>query len=159
MNEIVTELADERKETEDDSGYLYDLHERTRDILAEYNDTVRGRCAVCLENFCVDSLDEANGTAPQANVEDEKFTDRVDLIRISDCYHKFHLVCVYRDWFMPRFSEKDEYGGEIKFSIPEVKRCPICRREVDIEEIDYIKKQFSLHPETDDGGYLYEGYK
>lgn len=33
-------------------GFIYDLYEKARDILTEYNDTVAGRCAVCLENFC-----------------------------------------------------------------------------------------------------------
>lgn len=54
---------------------------------------------------------------------------------------------------MQRFTEKDEYGGDINFSIPEVKRCPICRREVLHDEITYIKSLFESHPEIDDGGY------
>ena len=54
---------------------------------------------------------------------------------------------------MQRFTEKDEYGGEIKYAIPEVKRCPICRREVVQEEIAYIKGLLEEHPEIDDGGY------
>lgn len=42
-------MSDEKKENEDDSGILYDLHEKIREILTNYNDTVKGRCAVCLE--------------------------------------------------------------------------------------------------------------
>ena len=108
------ELSDERKENEDDSGYLFDLHDKMREVVTEYNDTVKGRCAVCLEDL-----------------GDGFFTDRFDLVRINQCYHRFHLICVHRDWFMPRVKEKDDFGGLISFSIPEVKRCPICRREVE----------------------------
>lgn len=39
---------------------------------------------------------------------------------------------------MPRVCEKDDFGGIIEFDIPETKRCPICRREVEDEEIEYI---------------------
>ncbi len=51
---------------------------------------------------------------------------------------------------MPRNDKKDEYGGIISFSIPEVKKCPICRREVSQDEIKYITQQFIEHPEIDD---------
>ena len=54
---------------------------------------------------------------------------------------------------MQRVCEKDEFGGDIKFEIPEIKRCPICRREVEEEEVEYIKKQVCQHPEIDDHGY------
>ena len=63
------------------------------------------------------------------------------------------MICVHRDWFMQRVCEKDEFGGDIKFEIPEIKRCPICRREVEEEEVEYIKKQVCQHPEIDDHGY------
>ena len=124
---------------------MYDFHERARDILTPYNDTVRGRCAVCLENFSKTEDDDESS--------DEKFTERIDLTRMNHCYHKFHLICVHRDWFMQRFTEKDEYGGTINYEIPEVKRCPICRRDVENEEITYIKGLLQQHPEIDDGGY------
>ena len=114
------QLSAEKKENEDDTGYLYDFHEKARDILGIYNDTIRGRCAVCLENFAKEEKAE----------NDVKFTERIDLTRMNDCYHKFHLICVHRDWFMQRFTEKDEYGGDINYTIPDVKKCPICRREV-----------------------------
>jgi rubrerythrin len=129
----------EKRENEDETGLLYDLHERLREILTSYNDTVKGRCAVCLEQF------SANGEGC--------FTERVDLIRIDSCFHRFHLICVHRDWFMQRRPEKDDYGGTIEYKTPEIKRCPICRREVASAEITYIEKQFSLHPEVEDGGY------
>jgi len=81
---------------------------------------------VCLEQFCEDG--------------EGSFTDRVDLVRVNTCFHRFHLICVHRDWFMERCKEKDEYGGTIEFSLPEVKKCPICRREVEEEEVKYIEK-------------------
>ena len=93
------ELASDRQDNEDESGYLFYLHDKMREVVTEYNDTIKGRCAVCLENL-------------GANAEDTQgFTDRYDLIRINDCYHRFHLICVHRDWFMPRVCEKDDFGG------------------------------------------------
>jgi hypothetical protein len=32
---------------------------------------------------------------------------------------------------MNRVKEKDEFGCEVEFKMPENKRCPICRREVE----------------------------
>ena len=52
FNETIKEFNTERKENEDDSGFLYDLHEKMREIVSTYNDTMKGRCAVCLESFC-----------------------------------------------------------------------------------------------------------
>ena len=112
-----------------------------REVMTKYNDTVEGRCAVCLEQFVNDGE------------KDQSFTDRVDLVRIDSCYHRFHLICVHRDWFMPRQSSKDSYGGVIDYQIPDEKRCPICRREVDEKEVKYIEEQKEAHPEIDDGGY------
>jgi len=112
-------MTDKKKENEDDSGLLYDLHEKMREIITSYNDTVKGRCAVCLEQFCV-----------EGKTEDENFTDRCDLVRIDHCYHRFHLICVYRDWFMQRKCELDSFGCVIQYDIPAIKKCPICRREV-----------------------------
>lgn len=54
---------------------------------------------------------------------------------------------------MPRQSYKDSYGDVTKYEIPEEKRCPICRREVDEQEVKYVSEQKSAHPEIDDGGY------
>jgi hypothetical protein len=72
-----------------------------REILSKYNDTVQGRCAVCLENF--------SGLTDEEEMSLEEplqgFTDRADLVRIGHCFHRFHLICVYRDWFMERVSE------------------------------------------------------
>jgi hypothetical protein len=123
----VKQLANEKKENGDSSGFVYDLHEKMREIVSTYNDTMKGRCAVCLEQF-----------QSEQDSQDQGFTDRFDLARINECYHRFHLICVHRDWFMPRKCEKDEYGGIIEYSIPEIKKCPICRREVSEDEIKYI---------------------
>lgn len=136
------QLTEQRKEDEDDSGILYDLHEKMREVFTLYNDTVEGRCAVCLEQF-----------VNEGEQEGQCFTDRVDLVRIDQCYHRFHMICVHRDWFMPRQSYKDSYGDVTKYEIPEEKRCPICRREVDEQEVKYVSEQKSAHPEIDDGGY------
>ena len=40
---------------------------------------------------------------------------------------------------MKRVVEKDEFGCDIEYKMAEMKRCPICRREVQGEEIEYIK--------------------
>ena len=122
-------MVAEKKETEDDSGLLFDLHEKMKEIVSSYNDTLKGRCAVCLENFAKEEED----------IEGEKFTERFDLVKIDHCLHRFHLICVHRDWFMPRFAEKDQFGGVVEYKIPETKRCPICRRGVNQEEISYIE--------------------
>ena len=122
-------IINQRVEDEDESGILYDLHEKMRDIISSYNDTIEGRCAVCLEHFC--KLEQEELT--------EKFTDRVDLIRIDGCFHRFHLICVHRDWFMERAKETDSYGDVITTTIPQCKKCPICRRKVEEQEIDYVK--------------------
>lgn len=106
------------------------MHEKMREILTEYNDTLHGRCAVCLEKFCED----------ESKLAEEKFTDRIDLVRVGECFHRFHLICLYRDWFMTRVREKDEFGCEIEYKMPKQKRCPICRRHVTKEELDYIKE-------------------
>jgi len=120
-------LTEERKESEDDSGFLYDLHEKMREIISEFNDTVKGTCAVCMDNLC---------DAAEAGVN---FSDRVDLIRIDQCFHRFHLMCTHRYWFMPRHSHKDEFGGVVNYELPEEKSCPICRRLVDNAEIEYAQ--------------------
>jgi hypothetical protein len=54
---------------------------------------------------------------------------------------------------MQRKSEKDQFGCTITYKLPSVKRCPICRREVELEEIAYVKDQLVDHPEIEDGGY------
>lgn len=67
-------LAEQRKEHDDENGFVYEMHEKCREILSEYNDTLLGRCAICLEPF----LEEGK----EGNSE-ERFTDRADLVRID----------------------------------------------------------------------------
>ena len=42
---------------------------------------------------------------------------------------------------MRRVTERDEFGCEVEYKVPDVKKCPICRRVVEQSEIDYIKEQ------------------
>ena len=137
-------LVADKRESDDDSGLLYNLFVALQEWLTRYNDTVKGRCAVCLEDFVQPGQDE-----------DQAFTERIDLVRIDECFHRFHLICVYRDWFMKRVAEKDEFGGLIEFQLPEVKRCPICRREVSQDEQGLISTTAKEHPDLDDHGYGY----
>lgn len=104
------------------------MYEDLRECLSRYNDTLRGRCSVCLEPFCENAAD----------LEDERFTDRVDLIRIDNCFHRFHTLCVYRDWFMKRATDKDEFGNIIYYDLPEVKKCPVCRSEATEVDVGHI---------------------
>ena len=104
------------------------LYQDLRDCLSQYNDTCRGRCSVCLEPFC----------ESEADLESQTFTDRLDLVRIDGCFHRFHILCVYRDWFMTRASEKDEFGNVITYKLPEVKKCPVCRKDASEEDINHI---------------------
>ena len=39
---------------------------------------------------------------------------------------------------MKRAIEKDEFGGQIITDVPEIKRCPICRRTVERDEENKI---------------------
>lgn len=136
-------ISDERKENDDDNGIIYDTHEKCREILTEYNDTLRGRCAICLDSFHHD------GDSGQ----DELFSSRPDLVRVEECFHRYHLVCLHRDWFMARKIEKDEFGCEVVYKMPKYKRCPTCRRKVTQTEADYIHKQYLEHLEVDDHSY------
>ena len=47
----LSDLSEQRKEDDYKEGYLYEMHEKIREILTELNDTVKGRCAICLEGF------------------------------------------------------------------------------------------------------------
>lgn len=77
VDTIKTELSAAIKEhvnsEVEEEGVLYNLHDSLREIISRYNDTVRGRCSVCLENFCED----------EALLETQTFTDRDDLARID----------------------------------------------------------------------------
>ena len=69
----MSQLAVHKKETGDESGFIYDMHEKVREILSDYNDTLIGRCAVCLEPFC----------ESEERIKEERFTNRPDLVRID----------------------------------------------------------------------------
>ena len=56
---------------------------------------------------------------------------------------------------MTRVKEKDEFGCEHEYKAPEIKKCPICRREVDSVEQEYIEGQYRKHPEV--GTVQYQG--
>ena len=81
------------------------------------------------------------------------FSQRADLVRVEDCFHRFHLVCLHRDWFMPRKVEKDEFGCDVVYKLHKSKKCPTCRKKVTPDEITYINSQFRNHPECDDHAY------
>lgn len=61
------------------------------------------------------------------------------MVRVDNCFHRFHILCVYRDWFMERATDKDEFGGILTYDLPELKKCPICRNEAVEDDIAYIK--------------------
>ncbi len=105
---------------------IFEMHDRIREILTEYNDTLIGRCPICLEEF------------NESNSGSLLFSERPDLVRVDKCYHRYHLKCLYRDWFMQRKIEKDEYGCDIVYKMPKKKKCPTCRRVVSEEEFNYI---------------------
>jgi len=90
----LSEASKEKEENEDDTGYLYDSFEKIKDVISEFNDSVKGRCNICFGDFYEEGRNEA-------------FTDRVYLTRVDECFHKFHLLCLWRFWFMPRHKEKD----------------------------------------------------
>ena len=39
-------------EEAEEGGQIFSLHEDMRELLSEYNDTLKGRCSVCLDAFC-----------------------------------------------------------------------------------------------------------
>ena len=117
--ECLQRNCNDDKDPSEIDGMFYMLYQDLRDAMTKYNDTLIGRCAVCLEPFCEN----------EADLETQTFTDRVDLVRIDGCFHRFRILCVYRDWFMARATETDEFGNIITYELPEVKRCPICRKE------------------------------
>ena len=106
------------------------MYQDMRECVSSYNDTLRGRCSVCLEPFC----------ESEADLQTQTFTDRVDLVRIDNCFHRFHILCVYRDWFMERATETDEFGGIVSYDLPEVKKCPVCRGDAPEHDIEHIRE-------------------
>ena len=107
------------------------------ELVSSYNDNLRGRCYICLEKFC-ETDEEAN---------EAKFSERADFARIDNCYHRFHLLCLYRDWFMERVVEVDEFGGKIVTELPEEKHCPICRSLVTEDDVKIVKDKLQSNDE------------
>ena len=54
---------------------------------------------------------------------------------------------------MPRVPAKDEFGDLIEYSLPELKRCPVCRRECSADEVEFLKNLVTANPAFDDKGY------
>ena len=109
FREKSAEFASERKEDEREDGFMFEFVDFAKEILTEYNDTLKGRCPICLEDFKGESGD----------VEDS-FTDSGGLIAITDCLHRFHLICLYHDWFIPRSSEIGKFGDKIRPKMKEI---------------------------------------
>ena len=54
---------------------------------------------------------------------------------------------------MIRHIEKDSFGGRINYELEDVKRCPICRKEVSFDDVNHIKENYTNNPQLDDGSY------
>lgn len=48
---------------------------------------------------------------------------------------------------MDRKIETDEFGCKIVYPVPEQKRCPICRNEVSIEDLEDIRMKYGAQLE------------
>ena len=68
------------------------------------------------------------------------------MTRIGECYHRFHSICLYRDMFMKRHIEKDEFGGIIEFKIHTIKKCPICRSVISLTDVEYVRLTVNKYP-------------
>ena len=51
LEEDFGKMAEEKVETGDDMGNLFDIVERIRELLTQFNDTIKGKCAICLNLF------------------------------------------------------------------------------------------------------------
>ena len=49
--------------------------------------------------------------------------------------------------------QEDEFGDLIEYSLPELKRCPVCRRECSVDEVEFLKDLVTANPAFDDKGY------
>ena len=65
--------CNEEVDSEEMTGIVFNVFEELREILSKYNDTLKGRCSVCLDAFAKSEQD----------LEEGKFTDRKDLVRID----------------------------------------------------------------------------
>ena len=48
---------------------------------------------------------------------------------------------------MDRKIETDEFGCKIVYPVPEEKKCPICRNEVSIEDLEDIRSKYGAQLE------------
>ena len=55
---------------------------------------------------------------------------------------------------MKRHLEKDVLGYDFQYVQGEEKRCPICRQESDIDEVENIKLKLNENPDLEDNIYL-----
>ena len=136
MQEVQNVLAKHYFEGQEDDIILYNLYEDLIELVTTFNNSVKGRCYVCFDQLCEN--------------EEADFTDRPDLVRLYKCFHRFHLLCLYRDWFMVRHVEKDKFGGDVEYTQSEAKKCPICRQESDVDEIENIKLKYKMNPGLED---------
>ena len=51
-------LSNQKREDQDDEGFVYDLTLQMKEFVTQYNDTVTGRCPICLEAFCEGDQEE-----------------------------------------------------------------------------------------------------
>ena len=101
------EFSQEKLDDEDYSGYLFELIDSFKDELTQYNDTLKGWCPICLENFM-----------REQDNEDDSFTNRNDLYWLDNCLHRYHLICLYHDFFILWSPDVDKYGNEEWKALP-----------------------------------------
>jgi hypothetical protein len=54
---------------------------------------------------------------------------------------------------MIRHFEKDNFGGKEIYKLDDVKRCPICRKDVSLDDVNHIRENYTKYPQLDDGAY------
>lgn len=54
---------------------------------------------------------------------------------------------------MTRHVDKDKFGGDIEYIQSDEKKCPICRQESEIDEVENIKLKFNENPDLEDNIY------
>lgn len=130
------EMAEMKKIEGDDEGIMFNIHDRLRELVTEQYERIEGRCEICLEELAV-----------------EGSTDSSHLVSLDGCFHRFHLLCVHRHWFMERQAEEDSYGLKIEYHLPSEHNCALCLHPVDSVQVSKIKASVASQPTLDDGGY------
>jgi len=100
----------------DDCETVFDVIERVKDLIYDFNQSPDGECAICLLPF--------DGA----------------LYKVEQCFHLFHAECfsVYLFETLSRLKEENSILPDDK-KIPEVIKCPICRAVLDISPGDFRK--------------------